>query len=68
MRGSVSFLDVSVRKYVVTRKKVHLNHSMNAKMTMSDVTTAYVAETAPGGLRAQNQDWTKNQQVVNNRL
>ncbi len=32
---------------------------MNAKMTMSDVTTAYVAETAAGGLWTRNEDCTE---------
>jgi hypothetical protein len=40
-------------------KKVHVNCSMNAKMTMRDVTTAYVTETAAGASRSGNQDYTE---------
>jgi hypothetical protein len=59
LRVSASFLDVSARKYIVTRKKVRLNRLMNAKMMLPDVTTAYVAETSAGALHARNQDCTE---------
>src|SRR2546426_6851815 len=52
----VTFLPENLSSY---EKKASVNRSMPTKRTVHDVTTAYVAETATGVLRARNQSLPK---------